>query len=61
MMPEDLLLDRVHLLRIELELDPHGDAQQDRKHADREEAGRGERQQAEQVDRGQRVGRAKGP
>ena len=47
---EDLLLHRVHLLRVELERQPLRHAEQDRQHADGEEGRRREVQQAEQVD-----------
>ena len=54
---EDLLLHRVHLGRVELELQPHRNAEQHRQHTDRQEGWRGEGQQAEQVEDMQRVRR----
>ena len=52
---EHLLLHRIGRLGIEPELKIHGDADEDRKHADRQDARRRERKVAEQIDRSQRV------
>ena len=54
---EHLLLDRVGGRRVQPHLQPHGDAEQDRQHADGEHRRRLEGQEAEQVDRGERIGR----
>ena len=52
---EDLLLNRIQLLRIEFELEMHRDAHQDRQDANGQEAGRIEGDQTEQIHRRERI------